>query len=203
MFCCIGGWYSLSSSCSAFRSFSRLRRFLGVLSKPRLTHFSLTSLSVTTQWFAFLFSRANHFFFFRIAWVKCNSNNLGRLLRRRGPPSVAEILSSFLWAVVHGFIVGVVCSSDCGYMEKFSWSFMSNGSRNLLVVVETIFPFTFLSYSFSLLVVFPVPSRQFRLTAAWSQCWVSRTIVITSQLDICSGCISFLSGLLVFLSQFL
>ena len=44
-FCCMGGWYSLSSSCSAFRSFSRLRRFLHVLSEPRLTYFSLPSLS--------------------------------------------------------------------------------------------------------------------------------------------------------------
>ena len=82
---------------------------------------------------------------------------------------------------------------------------MPNCSRNLLVVVETIFPFTFLSYSFPLLVVFPVPSREFGLTAVWSQCWVSRTIdsVITSQLDICSGCIGFLSGPLVIPSQFL
>ena len=40
---------------------------------------------------------------------------------------------------------------------------MPNKSRNLLVVVETIFPCTFLWYPFSPVVVFSRPSRQFHL----------------------------------------
>ena len=72
----------------------------------------------------------------------------------RGPSIVvwfAHSSTKSLWHV----------TSDCGHMGKFSWSLIPNSSRNLLVAVETIFRFTFLSYYFSLLVVFPVPSRQF------------------------------------------
>ena len=57
--------------------------------------------------------------------------------------------------------------SVCGVHAS---SFMLNNGRNLLVVVETIFPCTFLWYPFPLVVVFPIPSRQFHLTAAWSEC---------------------------------
>ena len=52
---CSIGWVAGSPSHRrALRSLSRLRRFLGVLRKPRLTYFSLPTLSVPTQWFAFL-----------------------------------------------------------------------------------------------------------------------------------------------------
>ena len=79
---------------------------------------------------------------------------------------------------------------------------MPNNSRNLLVVVETIFPCTFLWYLFSLVVVSPIPSRQFHVTAAWSQCRATlsdhrlfhhrstRHLQRLHQLSLCTSCVS-------------
>ena len=139
MFFCMGGWYSLAQSCSAFRSFSRLRRFLGVMSKPRLADLSLSSLGVTTQWFVFLSVVPIVSFFF--AWVKCNSYNLGRLcvVVARLPSQVApaQILSSFWWEVVHGSSTTPVSPRPCAVHSSLVWfAHSSLISKELLAAHE-------------------------------------------------------------------
>ena len=53
------------------------------------------------------FSGANRFFLFRIAWVKCNSNNLGRLC-----VVVARFLSQVALAQIPSYLTGPVIGSS-------------------------------------------------------------------------------------------
>ena len=84
---------------------------------------------------------------------------------------------------------------------------MPNGSGNLLVVVETILPCTFLRYPCSLVVVFPIPIRQFHLTVAWSHCWATplgpSTLSSLVRSTSAAAASAFLSRRIVFLSRFL
>ena len=143
MFCCMGGWYSLSSSCSAFRPFPRLCRFLGVLGKPRLPYFSL-SLTLTQLYDTVAripFSRANRFFLFRVAWVKSKSYNLWRLcvVVARFPSQVApaQTPSYFWWAVVHGSSTALVSPRPCAvHSSLVRFAHSSLISKDLLAAHE-------------------------------------------------------------------
>ena len=220
------------------------------------------SLSLLTQRYDTVvripFSRANHFFLFRIAWVKCNSNNLGRLcvVVACCPSQVAlaQILSSFWWAVVHGSCTTRASPRPCAVHSSLVWFAHSSlifarGARNLsgtslqtvvtwrssrgvscpTVVATCLWLSRQSSHSPSCCILFLcLWCSQFRadtfvslllglsvgslgpstiITSQHEICIgcissLGPSTIITSQHDICIGCISFLSGPLVFLSQF-